>query len=246
MPLAININCNLTDTFKDLAFRISTYAKKIGIHVVAYHDESLKFFSALPSQQKNQVIHFLKDHVEIFEMVQSSGKDLKDSKQMTWFAIKKFGLRPPSDLFEHLGDSDVIEIHNEYGQIYRSLNYYGLCSYSIEELSCVHWSLLYKRNDELTNAIMDRLSEAAQKKATVRRPIVEHIVEESASPFKFKINYRHLFTSPLFEIHNPEKALVLIATDASLRERPAFEDEERLLKKYYKEQHALFLNSDAN
>lgn len=75
------------------------------------------------------------------------GGDAADEKALLWRFIRRMGYTPTSDIFDLITDEDYLEIYdNEGQQVYRSLNYFDLVSFTIEDLVTLNWKTDFKRD----------------------------------------------------------------------------------------------------
>lgn len=187
--------------FRRLAEQVAAWAQASGFHVRPYRSAALPILNRLSGAGRFKALQSLKLYHDVCAEVIKSHGSLGDNRQVVWHAIRRLGLRPTSDLFQFLGERDVVEIHDrELVQIFRNLNFFHYCSYSLEDLHGLPWTALYERREpvqvELVQLALGLLS--GQIKDTVPVTVVPHTIHELDSPDRLDIAAQIKFAAPLF------------------------------------------------
>lgn len=106
------------------------------------------------SDQPRPMPHDFEKRMQIFEIYDevvghhlNEGGDAADEKGLLWRFIRRMGYTPTSDIFDLITNEDYLEIYDQEGQqIYRSLNYFDLVSFTIEDLVTLNWKTDFKRD----------------------------------------------------------------------------------------------------
>ncbi len=217
--------------FCKLAEEISALASDSNIRINPYYDKNLPTFSKLEAAGRVNVLKELKLLKELCEGAVGDSISLEEGRKFAWFAMRRLGLRPPSDLFDKIKDTDIIEIHNRERQVFRCFSYFRVCSYSLEELSSKPWNELYHRNPILEEQIMRAARETAQSQEITFPNIREHLVEESSSPFRYQGRYSMQLIAPLTS-DSGQKDHLLAAVQIQLVNMRTPLEQEQLLREY--------------
>jgi hypothetical protein len=199
--------------FRELGTAYRDFAREAGVELVAFRDPSLPMFSRKNEEEQRDILVALENCVKICRDTRAQGKEMGNSPALIWQALKQFGLRPSSDLFAHITDDSVVEVHSIHGvQLFRNFNFYRFCSYSLEELYCGSWSTLFDRNEAFTDQIMafvDRVFSGEQRHA--ERIEIIHVARELYSPLLYEIELSMEWGGPLFEegTANPLATIVI-------------------------------------
>ncbi|WP_413289430.1 hypothetical protein [Bdellovibrio sp. HCB337] len=196
-----SFNTQLENQFATASTKLIELLSKEGVKNQAYL-EGLPYFSQLNEEQKRTAVERLEGYYELCSEQLSEGQPLRDSKRFTWRALSKFGLVPTSNLLETIGDGDIVEIYNsEQVQVFRNLEFFDLCSYTLEELFCLEWYRLFRRESEVSSAIVAMVDELYAKKYPegLSSPLPHHIVAESISREKITLNFFMKFIAPLYK-----------------------------------------------
>ena len=201
------------DRFKELSERYAAFSREAGVELVPYRDPSLPFFTALDEKKKREVLTNLETSVSICASVSREGMTMRDARGLMWQAIRAFGFRPCSDLFNYIDDELVLEVHVQDGrQIFRNFAFYQYCSYSLEELHCLSWEDLYIREPresvDQIHALVAKIY-SGQMKSTEPAGVVPHYVLEAKSPKGMRLFLDQRYASPLFHEGHPAASVVL-------------------------------------
>ncbi len=198
--------------FKNLAVGLTDLAFQSGVEIYPFFDENLLHFRALSNLEQDFVLGQLSNYVDICQDTIERGHSLKNDGQLLWSAMRKFGLRPTSDLFQFITPGDIIEIHTaNFTQIFRNFSFFEFCSYSLEDLYCRSWIKLYKRPAAIEIELMKVGTQAFSGlyDSTIAVVVPEHIVEETSSRRQLKLRVNMKFGSPLFDIVTGKPAAVI-------------------------------------
>jgi hypothetical protein len=207
------------DIFAALSKEYSDFGAEAGVPVKPYHDQTLPLFGALNETQQKEAIRSLEASVEICRDTKAQGNAIGDSAALLWSAIKKLGLRPPSDLFSYLPDCTLVEIYSPLNvQIFRSFSFFGLCSYTLEELYCQDWVRLFPRDDhKFAEAILEHAADifSGKVKNTISlRHIPKHILREAYSEGRHVAEIGVNWAAPLFQEGQSTPGAIIFLEDA--------------------------------
>jgi hypothetical protein len=139
----------------------------------------------LESATLDQLTHATKQILFYIQIVSELKEDLDrpfNEKQLAWMALRALGFVPPSDLFNRIGDDDLIEIYDRSGiQCYRSFSFAKFTTYSLEELMFNPWHILFKRQTEINKILSENIRFALNE---ARQPFVPDIPVHSVTQLK--------------------------------------------------------------
>lgn len=168
----------------------------------AYRDENLPHFSLLSTDKKIEVINRLEVYYNLCAEHLGEGQALRDSKRFTWRVLVKMNLVPTSDLLNKISDGDIVEIYScDNTQLFRNLEFFDVCSYSLEELFCVEWYRLFHRDEHISKMIGQKLQELLDYKHPegFENAFPEHTVTEIFSDEKFQSLVFMKLVAPLYQ-----------------------------------------------
>lgn len=203
----------LAQGVRENVLTLSNILLQLGIEKPAFSDEkALEKFNSLDEQAQLRIFRNYERYVSAASnMMTRDPQALKNNLNLFWYFIKELGFRSSSDLFSHLSPSDIVEIYDSSGiQLYCSLNFFPLTSYSLEEIICFGWDELYKRDTDLTETIYRDVGHvlSGQCKQVYFLSIPEHEVREIFGPQKYVTKIKQKFFAPLFDKNNNVCAFV--------------------------------------
>ena len=209
----------MLNQFFETAFELKDIAAHLGITMRVIHHKDDPYFLKLSKPDQLAVIERLKIYQQVFKMALAENKQSIEEKKLLWFAIQRLKLVPSSNLMEIIGENDLVEVYVGNRQVYRTFNYYDMCSYSIDELENLPWDELFLRRDK--NILQQMIAEAAvalSEKRMVVSKVPAHVVEETCSPFMNKFSYQLKYIVPLKDQEAHRQDCFLLVLEAKLLE----------------------------
>ncbi len=203
--------------FIQLATNLAQLLHSLGLKTQAGLKD-FPYFSALNSFEKATAVERLQFYYNLCMEQQIEGQSLRDSKKFTWRALVKLGLIPESDFLDRLENDDIIEIYNQdHVQLFRNLEFFDICSYSIEELYCIQWWKLFRREPAISETILNMCTDLYLKKypSGLVNPLPIHWVEECLSRSRYCMDLQLKFLGPL--LTNKKVSALICIERATLR-----------------------------
>lgn len=145
---------DLSTTFRDLTFAINSFGMN-----VPYPDEDFdqNKYSYLGEDILNQINMSLVSYFDLINDGPLPGESsASQTKRHLAKFLKKFNLSIPTSIFDEISDENLIEIYSQtHHQIYRSLNFFKLSSYSIDKLTFNPWPDLFTREKTAEEKLME-------------------------------------------------------------------------------------------
>ncbi len=203
--------------FLDIGHTIQELAKKLGKHIEPVHRKNDPHFLKLSHPDQAAVVERLKVYQDLFELSNSTDMLAPSEKRLLWLALKLLKFMPSSDLMNMVDEEDFIEVYVGTTQVYRSFNYYDICSYSFDELETVPWPELFCRPDaSITDDILAEVSVVIQSKKMLVSQTPAHFVNETSSPFQNKILYKLKYIIPIKDLETNRSDCFVAVISASL------------------------------
>lgn len=218
---------DLTNTFEEFCattLQMHTIAEKLGSAVRVFSDlENIKL-SNLPESEFQSISNRLRIYRDVFQMA-SEQKEIFNAvqeKQLLWFALRSLRLAPPSEFFNILKNDHIVEVYMGNRQVYRTFNYYSLCSYSLDELETTPWDQLFARKDpSVVEKIFADVALALKEHRIVHSEIPPHSVVEIASALQNEFMYKLEFIVPLTDLDNDAQDCFAAVLSAQLVNTPS-------------------------
>lgn len=139
----------MKDQFIDLSVRLQKVLDQEKFHIVPFEDASLPFFSKLTPSEQQLIIDQLKNLLEIGWDLHSQEKKITEPANLIRTFFKKFNLHAPAWVVDSITNNDIVDVYSlDSRLIIASLNFFDICTYSVEELFCRPWAELFYREGE--------------------------------------------------------------------------------------------------
>lgn len=196
--------------FKSKATRLSILLAKEGVSVSPYAPE-LPFFSKLSLEDKRKANRHLGSYLDLCSEQVEEGYSLQDGSSFLWRALRKLDLVPRSDLFQYFHNESVIEIYSDDNrQVFRNINFFKYCSYTLEELHAREWWLLFHRDASVTDRLYAYVSQLIDEtvKENILMEVPTHTVKELESVDLLEVEVDFKIMSPLTKAKEVKAFLV--------------------------------------
>lgn len=181
-----------------------------------FRHESLPYFAKLTLIEQQDAVMRLAQYVSICQDVIASGGDLRDSRTFTWRAMRSFGFLPNSSLFSTMGSDDVVEIYDTQNvQIFRNLQFFKYCSYTLEDLYSRSWPELFIRENQAhTEAALALITALIETKSreTIVPDLETQIVYETDSRSNVRVEIDFSAISILYDRSEQPRAFISVET----------------------------------
>lgn len=192
---------DLENQFLRLGKEFEAEWKRVGIPVKFMRGKDPVEFRKASPDARAAALSYLDFNVAIIRDMTASGESARDTKRFLWRALQKLQLTPPSNLMEYIEtEDDIVEIYlMDEIQIFRSVRFFEITSFTIEELLCRPWHRLVGRSVLPTIAMMGVILKF--KLGLINKPIPwgvpEHIVWEKDTPEKVRFRMKLKYFIPL-------------------------------------------------
>ena len=184
---------NSARDFKSKLENVSAWAVKKNIAHV--YQGGIGCFESMPLEHQALAASGL---AQYFDFIQAADVevelDYSNTSQFLKAALKQLGLKLQHGLFERILPTDYVEIYTmDLVPAFKSMNFWGNCSYSLDDLYTYPYSELFAR-DEFYQASLNRSAEQifTQKKSLIDNPVPEHVAWETRGTQKRQIKYKFM------------------------------------------------------
>ncbi|WP_347359686.1 hypothetical protein [Bdellovibrio sp.] len=201
--------------FKILSENISEAIEEEGFLVRPYTHPTMPFFNRLSTEEQEQALKDLLVYYQVCMDVKFQGDSLKDTRKFTERALARLNKRADPEIMDKLQPHHLVEIYNTANtQIFRSLPYFEVCSYSLEDIYCRKWFHLYERSPDdqglLDKTLGNFYSHNPLRTIEVTDP--EHLIREKDSLERMEILTKVWWISPLFSNIKEDTYLMAVET----------------------------------
>lgn len=197
------INTQLLNSMLEFAKTV----KKIGYHVTDYSKTAWKLLNTISDDRKVQITQHYNSWNEIFQIANPrpflSNPEIdppstniplaKNPDTNAYFlrkALDRLGLYVDENFWSTLSNDHVVEIYGEHMiQLYRSLNFFDTCGYSLPDLAAHEWYHLWERPKIVLEELISGANEVISKglptfKPNIRKHLIKEILNTTATePF---------------------------------------------------------------
>lgn len=227
MSLTSQAAKDLINTFEEFCattLQMHTIAEKLDSTFRVFSDLDNIKLSNLPESEFKSISNRLKIYRDVFQMA-SEQKEIFNAvqeKQLLWFALRSLRLAPPSEFFNILQNDHIVEVYVGSRQLYRTFNYYSLCSYSLDELETTPWDQLFARKDpSIVEKIFADVAVALKDRRIVHSETPPHSVVEIASALQNEFMYKLEYIVPLTDLDNDAQDCFAAVLSAQLVNTPS-------------------------
>lgn len=208
------IDVNLEGELKTLLGEFNQAANRYDPHLKVFIRPALMRFQKLTPTEQINLIKSFKVFQGILESIDVS-EPIND-KVLLWRALKSLGLSPSSEVMDLINEGDFIEVYMGDKQVYRSFNYYSVCSYPIDFLNSVPWELLFERDKDKTMGIFEEIYKVVTTRKILESKIGPHEIHEKCSLTMNKFRYNLRYICPLKDLENDRPDCFLGIIEAKL------------------------------
>lgn len=206
---------NLVEEFRSQLRMFKALTQKQGFHLPEEPEQALVQFASHPKALQRQICQNFAAYIETFLAAAKQNVKFHEGKKMLWYALQRLEMRPTSELFNFIEDDDIIEIYNAEGiQIYRNMNFYEVCSYSVGDILSYGWSELYERDPQISQQIVQVATGIFQgfHGKTFPSPVPPHSFFEKFSGARNILEMKQKYYSPLFPSAGGKQVIGAVAT----------------------------------
>ncbi|MGE5085682.1 MAG: hypothetical protein ACM3MG_05230 [Bacillota bacterium] len=190
----------LVPKFRSLCEELSYLIEKEGWVVRPYSHPGMNFFKKLTSSERLWTTNRLSDYLEICRQTHKSGNQIKDARLLVRQGLQHFGFSCDVQVEDYIQPEYVVEFYGlDHRQIFRTFNFFEYTSYTVEDIYCQHWFDLYKREEAVTQFLIDSVQPllAGKMKEPLYYKCPEHIIEERRSLEKLRFWAKEHCLAPL-------------------------------------------------
>lgn len=201
--------------FKLLSENISALIEDEGLLVRPYGHPTLPYFSLLTPEEQEEVLKTIFIYFQVCTDVRSQNGSLKNTRLFTEKALHRLNVTADPFILEQIESQHLVEIYTQgQTQVFRTLKFFDVCSYSLEDLYCRKWYHLYERtpaDQELLESNIGMFYSQSPLR-TIKANIPEHTIRATASLERNEIITSILWFSPLISLNKEDSYILTVAT----------------------------------
>lgn len=171
--------------------RFSRLVAKYGYTVTPYSESALKKLDEVPSQKKEQIATYFKNWSNWIDPEQNPEPLINIELHCLKKALDFYNLEATDEFLKTIGDDHIVELYGEdMIQLYRSLSFFNVTSYSLLDISIYEWYVLWNRS---VKAIEETLNDAQQviknyiplRKFEIQKQLIQEVYDVRAQAESF-------------------------------------------------------------
>lgn len=202
MLIASTLPDTPTERYLALLDRYALYASSAGKQIRrSTAAEGRRLFEKTSPERRAALLARLEVETRIFAEASEAGERLTDSRHLLWRHFRRSGLTPASDLFDKIGETDVVEVYGlDNIHLFQNLNFFDWIGFTLEQIYSETWYALTRRDPKIEKALhaFGARLVSGEIRGTVDPEIPWHLLEEIGTEtlYKFYIRIKHV--SPVF------------------------------------------------
>ncbi len=175
--------------------RLSSALQLNEIPFKTYDERSLKDFMQIAPDKQREVIENAIAYTELIPSGPLAKFNLAVEKSVLQKVFKRLSIYPKDNFMDYIEEGDIIEIYtSKFIQVYRNLEFFRYCGYTLVDLLIKEWYMLYERPKSVTDVLYQISSNTLENGlGTVPYNVKEHILRERYlglnKAFKIRMKY---------------------------------------------------------
>jgi hypothetical protein len=156
-------------------------------------------WAGLPEPAKLATFRGFSHYVQNCEDLTSAGISLRDNYSFLMHTMKRAGLFTQENIQSFLTNQNIVEVYDlNHIQIFRTINFFDLCNYSLLDLLAREWFVLYERLSSVSELSMREFQLCLASGKLRRLTIPVHLLKERDSNPRGVFRFDFQFCCPLY------------------------------------------------
>ncbi len=189
-----------TETIFLAISRFRALLRKYDIEVKAENASGIELWNKLSDSQRTQTEANFTKYLDLLLELHGGGISLRDNKAVFSHLLTRLGLGLSTFNIDLIENDHMVEAYSlDNVQIFRSINFFDYCNYTILELLSCEWFVLYERLESVTKIIFDQVKLCLEAEKPIRLNVPTHIMQERFSNPRGVFEIQHQACFPLFD-----------------------------------------------
>ncbi len=208
--------------------RFQALLKEYEIEVKAENASGIELWNKLNDSQRTEIEANFTKYLDLLLELHEGGISLRDNKAVFSHLLTRFGLGLSTFDINLIENDHMVEAYSlDNVQIFRSINFFDYCNYTMLELLSCEWFVLYERLESVTKKMMEELKLCLEAGKAIRLNVPAHIMQERFSVPRGVFKLQHQFCFPLFD---QDHRLSGYAASISVEELDVIDEEKNSLR----------------
>lgn len=192
---------------------LSGFLEEEGMAVRPFAHPTMTYFQQLSATDKELTLNSLRDYLSVCRLVRNSGQSLKNNAVFVEIALRYFGLTPHPEFKKQLAAGQgVVEFYTLAGhQFFRTFSYFEMTSYTLEDIYCRSWNILYERPEELNRQMFEDIERfVIQADPLAVLTVGSHVIQERLSLERLAVDCKKMQMTLLQKNQQPAAIGVVV------------------------------------
>lgn len=168
----------LNDLLSEL-YGFAALLKEYGFDVAIDSPASRAAWASLDTSKKQGILKNFSTYYRNCLEMHAAGVSLRDNRAFVFHSLKRTNLFAVDNTSNLFTNDHMVEVYNLSNiQIFRSINFFDYCNYSLLDLLAREWMDLYERLPSITKSLFGELSAAIEAKELRRILTPAHVMRE--------------------------------------------------------------------
>lgn len=179
--------------------RFGSLLRHYGISIKVDSPKARIAWATLPLAAKENILKgFSNYHRDCLDL-HNSGVSLRDNYAVLAHCLKRANLFALEDVKGFVADNHIVEVYNlDHIQLFRSINFFDYCNYSMLDLLAREWFDLYDRLSSITDYAMNEFLGTIASGKLHKLTVPLHILKERDSSPRGVFNFDFQYCCPLY------------------------------------------------
>jgi hypothetical protein len=193
---------NSDPVYRQLVPKLKRFAALLKEHGIEIGIESAKAriaWESLPTSRRLAALEGFSQYLSNCEDLTKAGISLRDNYALLDHSMKRLNLSAKDDIKSFVTNQNIVEIYNlDHIQLYRSINFFDLCNYSLLDLLAREWFDLYERLSSVTEYTISEFLQVIKSGKLTRLTVPLHLLKEKDSDPRGIFNFDLQYCCPLY------------------------------------------------
>lgn len=171
-----------------------------GIDVEIDSPKAIAAWAARTNAEKLGIVDAFSKYRRICTEMHLAGVSLRDNNALLAHSLKRNELLSREDLTCFVTNDNMVEVYSlDNVQIFRSINFFDYCNYSLLDLLTREWPDLYERLSSVTDDLMHQIQTAVGVGELRKFTTPTHVMKERDSNPRGVFQIDHQYVCPLYD-----------------------------------------------
>lgn len=196
---SVHISDSLQKSLQSEMKKFTELLSLYNIQIKIDSPEAIRAWNLLSESKKIESLNAFSAYRKACTEIHLSGVSLRDNYGLLNRFLRRSNLHSRNDISTIIHADTMVEIYSaENVQLFRSINFFDYCNYSLLDLIAIEWFVLYERHALITESILKQVQQAISGEQLSRFTIPAHVMKERTSRPRGVFHIDLQYCSPLY------------------------------------------------